>query len=806
MEPSSTGGRANWAGATFELRLGVQFCVYILVGEYAGLAPGAARRVQFQAPGIVDDLVLEFDGATWAVQAKSGSSVRVEWSPGSPFGKALRQLYRGATSGQVDLAAGSLDRVVLAVDHQAHDSITAFGQWLEQARQHYEWQSFAAASTGKKRTWAQQLPAFLDAPADEKLLAFLKHLYVQRAPAPDEWQSELRGWLLREGVPDNDTAERALDLLVAHMVQIAPHAGQRDYKALRRACEDVPGLPRPGAPPFRLFRQPTEDELYRALQTYDVRMEPFIERPELAAALDSDQGVLVAGRPGSGKSHALVKLALARPAWPVLVVARHFCAEDLSRLLAQLRRVHSSYQLLWDDVHDKPDLFADAVLRLAEQGDRVRVLAAYREQHKPDVAKRVTPEFCRRAGIVPEPLQLQPFDADQATDMAQAVAGMYGLGFDGATTAALARHVERGDGGPLFAIAIGRLLQDQAAQGEPVRAADVARLPDDLRQTWRSLYERLAEQPNGFVMQNVLGVLRFLRQIACPLDARLVELVFTHVLGHGLGELNGAAQALARAGWLRREAEGFVAHDVTLEAVPGEPGVFHRFAQFAHQEIAGETLALGLLRGSLSSFYWGRVPHTRTVEERRALVVEAVELGQMAAAGFRAAGHDAHMATALNNTSNAYSELAGLEETRGGRMRLLGQAVAAIEEAAAIYRELGLQAELATSLNNASNRYSDLAGLEEGRAGRVRLLGQAVAAIEEAIGTFRAQGIIPYLMIGLANAVRRHVELAQQTGELDRAHVLALCQEGEALCEKMEDHQRLAFFRQVRQQLEGGGD
>ena len=89
MEPSSTGGRANWAGAAFELRLGVQFCVYILMGEYAGLAPGAARRVQFQAPGIVDDLVLEFDGATWAVQAKSGSSVRVEWNPGSPFGHIL---------------------------------------------------------------------------------------------------------------------------------------------------------------------------------------------------------------------------------------------------------------------------------------------------------------------------------------------------------------------------------------------------------------------------------------------------------------------------------------------------------------------------------------------------------------------------------------------------------------------------------------------------------------------------------------------------------------------------------------------
>ena len=82
MERASVGGRANWAGAAFELRLGVEFCVYILVGEAAGLGPGAARRVQLQAPEPVDDLVLEFEtGARWAVQAKAGASVRVEWSP-----------------------------------------------------------------------------------------------------------------------------------------------------------------------------------------------------------------------------------------------------------------------------------------------------------------------------------------------------------------------------------------------------------------------------------------------------------------------------------------------------------------------------------------------------------------------------------------------------------------------------------------------------------------------------------------------------------------------------------------------------
>ena len=89
---ASLGGRANWAGAAFELRLGVQFCVYILVGDAAGLGPGAARRVQLQAPEPVDDLILEFEtGARWALLAKAGSSVRVGCGATRPCGKALRQ-------------------------------------------------------------------------------------------------------------------------------------------------------------------------------------------------------------------------------------------------------------------------------------------------------------------------------------------------------------------------------------------------------------------------------------------------------------------------------------------------------------------------------------------------------------------------------------------------------------------------------------------------------------------------------------------------------------------------------------------
>ena len=137
MTHKSSGGKAQWTGAAFELRLGVEFCVYIVIGDAAGLGPGAATLVQLQAPEPVDDLVLEFEtGARWAVQAKAGSSVRVGWNPNRPFGQALRQLYDGAASGQIDLAAESLDRLELAVDHRAHASVTAFDEWLEKARRH----------------------------------------------------------------------------------------------------------------------------------------------------------------------------------------------------------------------------------------------------------------------------------------------------------------------------------------------------------------------------------------------------------------------------------------------------------------------------------------------------------------------------------------------------------------------------------------------------------------------------------------------------------------------------------------------
>jgi hypothetical protein len=143
-----------------------------------------------------------------------------------------------------------------------------------------------------------------------------------------------------------------------------------------------------------------------------------------------------------------------------------------------------------------------------------------------------------------------------------------------------------------------------------------------------------------------------------------------------------------------------------------------------------------------------------------------------------------------------------LEETREGRAVQLGRAVEAIEEAVRLYGELGLQAELASSLNNASGCYSDLAGLEETREGRIAWLRKALECIEGAVERFRAAGIVRYPILALHEDVLCDLRLADATGELDRDRVLALCREGEPLCAAMGDQQRLAFFHGVREALE----
>jgi tetratricopeptide (TPR) repeat protein len=91
------------------------------------------------------------------------------------------------------------------------------------------------------------------------------------------------------------------------------------------------------------------------------------------------------------------------------------------------------------------------------------------------------------------------------------------------------------------------------------------------------------------------------------------------------------------------------------------------------------------------------------------------------------------LALSLNNASNAYSDLAELEATDAGKMEWLNKAARAIEQASAIRRDLGAEGDLGRSLGNLSNRYLDLAKLETRQPERLVRLKQAIAFAEEAV-------------------------------------------------------------------------
>ncbi len=161
-----------------------------------------------------------------------------------------------------------------------------------------------------------------------------------------------------------------------------------------------------------------------------------------------------------------------------------------------------------------------------------------------------------------------------------------------------------------------------------------------------------------------------------------------------------------------------------------------------------------------SSYYSGLARLEETREGKKDKLDKAVDYIEEAIRIRRELGLEADVAGSLNNASNCYSDLAALEETKEGRKDKLDKAVEYIEEAIEIRRELGLKADVAGSLNNASNYYSNLAALEETREGRKELLDKAIEYIEEAIEIRRELGLKADVAESLNNASSYYFKLA----------------------------------------------
>jgi tetratricopeptide (TPR) repeat protein len=757
MSDVSAGGIAGWSGASFELRLGAEFCAYMLAGEFAGLSTGAVSMIQLQAPEIVDDLVVEFEsGDRWAIQAKAGK-LQVSWKESSPFAKALLQLYEGARKGQVDTSPRSSDRLELAFEEEkAASSVKAFGSWLDKSRRHSSWKGFADSCASKEeKGYLEGLHHLLKVDPDDGMLAFLKKVYLRKIRNYEEQRQILRGMLLNSGIVQPSSADGLLDVLLSTIQQAAPYRGQIRYNDLLNAASkadiSINGIF--SSTSFRVFEDPSEESLIDALDLSPVHP-GFIRRPELDA-ISTMKGILVLGKKGSGKSRALIHLI--RREIPTVIILKGFMEGDVGRLLQRTeilkRRNRGPYQIIWDDIQGKPDLFADVVEKLRERKDDIGILCACRSEHFDEIENQLGESFWRRERITRR-VVLHDFNENQSLEITDAVKDALSLEMDEAARISFAEHVLKGDGGPLFAVSIGQLIMQNT--GKKIKAADIKGLPEELLDTWKSLYKNLSDKPH---MQSLLHVMRFLYDIRCPQDERICKLLYVQVLGLRTEEYRQSVQALQGL-WMKREGSMLSSHDVSMESIPEDIDRFQEMVSFALSEEKQDDFSMGILSRCLSAFFQNMIPYASQKAEIEYLSRLSADLGAKAIERFRRVHNVGQLADAQVISSSAMTYSIALETTRESRAEKLQKAIEYIEEAIKIYRDLGLQADVAMSLNNASSFYSDLAGLETTRESRAEKLQKAIEYIEEAIKIRRDLGLQADVAMSLNNASNRYSDLA----------------------------------------------
>jgi len=229
----------------------------------------------------------------------------------------------------------------------------------------------------------------------------------------------------------------------------------------------------------------------------------------------------------------------------------------------------------------------------------------------------------------------------------------------------LAEKNVRSAGTPLYIVSV--LIEFREGT---IRVGDIENLPEDVVKLWKEIYfPRLNTDE-----KTVLYCSKLLKMIYAPLFKEIVGGMWKKIIEKSKADLFTAIESLKRKIWLKDAENTYSSFDVQLEAV----------------EIGNEWF------GDFETF------------------VRSNELEQK------------YQSLLLFNLSYYYSEKIKKSKTKEELSDNLGKAIKYIEEAIGIYKELGLKADVATSMNNASSFYSDLAGLEVTKEARKENLDKAI--------------------------------------------------------------------------------
>lgn len=529
---------------------------------------------------------------------------------------------------------------------------------------------------------------------------------------------------------------------------------------------------------------------------------------------DTVQSRLIFGKPGAGKTTTIFEqLERARPS-TVLVVESDL--SEASQIEALLDQAAGGAVIVYDDLHANHKMFVrlcqallarrrDPEPRIARQYENVALLAATRSQEWQDIHKEIPLTILQDLGLLGEAeWTLSDLDVENCRRLIEICRDEWNLTIEQRLLNQGAMAAAERDATPLFVISM--LAAARGRDDRTLRDEHLAGLPANIRDLWERYWHDLDADS-----QAVLRLVRLFWAAKTPPQPQLLNEAAKY-FDLSRAAITNRLDLLERSLWLTRTAGVPACLDVQLESINLDDacydlwdkfvfdpatadetrlqlhngtGVFYaryvaprtsvlaaykrrREAQARHFDAVADlarkrddTTLAAMARNNLSNSYEELATLETTHDDRRAWLDKAVAAGEGSLAIYRELGVRGDLARSLNNLSVRYSNLAGLETTREGRRAWLDKAVAAVKESLDICRELGLRGDLASSLNNLSNRYGDLASLETTREGRRAWLDKAVAAVEESLAIRRELGLRGDLAASLNNQSIRYRDLAE---------------------------------------------
>jgi len=536
---------------------------------------------------------------------------------------------------------------------------------------------------------------------------------------------------------DTEEIKRLSQLLTEKVEAMDEQISEKTAELLNRVSDfDLP----------RTYRVERDlDGIRDALYIHPTIIEGYIERPE-TEGLTTHQNIRILGTPGIGKTTAIYKIIERSNPELVVIITDAFTETDVNRLLRE--DLADNFLLVWDDFHVRPTLFMDTIYKLRNKFDNFYTLCAARSTEIEKINDEIPLAFWDKVNLT-EVITLKELERDQNIELIRLCCNEFNIEASDEVVLSLAAKNEHSAGTPLYIVSVLIKFRDGK-----IRVGDIENLPGDVVTLWKDIYfPGLSGDEKA-----VLYCLKLLKLVHTSAFKEIVRGMWENIFEKRKADLFTAIESLKRKIWLKEAENTYSSFDVQLEAVKIGKEWFEDFETFVRSNEL-EQKYQSLLLFNLSYYYSEKIKESKTKKELSDNLEKAIKYIEEAIGIYRELGLKAEAAGSLNNASNFYSDLAGLEETKEGRKEKLDKAIKYIEEAIGIYKELGLKAEVAGSLNNASNRHSDLAGLEETKEGRKEKLDKAIKYIEEAIGIRRELGLKADVAMSLNNASNRYSDL-----------------------------------------------